>query len=442
MLPKSISGFSKLSKLERIQWIRDHFVEIEPSPGRDFEAFWLHDAPMQKVIDAFSENTISNFILPYGVAPNFLIDGEMYCVPMVIEESSVVAAASSAAKYWLDRGGFKTTILGNIKVGQVHFVWNGPTSLLVKTFDSIKKRLIADSRPHMINMENRGGGLRKVELIDFTAEEPGLYQIRAHFDTRDSMGANFINTILENFAQSLETFMYESSLIPDSLRDVNILMSILSNNTPECLVRSEVSCPIDQLDKPSKREMTAELAEKFKLAVKVAHIDPFRATTHNKGIYNGIDAVILATGNDFRAVEAAGHSYAARSGQYRSLSHCEIEDGIFRFWIEVPLAIGTVGGLTSLHPLAKKTLEILGHPDAERLMSIVASVGLAQNFAAVKSLVTTGIQQGHMKMHIVNILNHLQATDDEIQKTCAFFNDKPVSFAAVRDYHEKIKAEA
>jgi hydroxymethylglutaryl-CoA reductase len=253
------------------------------------------------------------------------------------------------------------------------------------------------------------------------------------------MGANFINSVLENFASGLEEYFVESGLIPDELRDVDIIMSILSNYTPDCLVRSEVSCKIEDLGTFANGMMAEQLAEKFRTAVKIAHIDPYRGTTHNKGIFNGIDSVILATGNDFRATEAAGHAYAARDGQYRSLSYCEIKDGIFRFWLDVPLAIGTVGGLTSLHPLAKKSLDVLGNPSAEQLMRIIASVGLAQNFAAIRSLVTTGIQQGHMKMHLMNILNHLGASESECSDAVVFFEDKTVSFSGVRDFLSSIR---
>ena len=175
-------------------------------------------------------------------------------------------------------------------------------------------------------------------------------------------------------------------------------------------------------------------AEKFAKAIRIAQIDPYRATTHNKGIFNGIDAVVLATANDFRAIEACGHAYAARDGRYRSLSNCTIEDGIFKFWMDLPLAVGTVGGLTRLHPIARLSLEMLGQPSAEELMKIIAVTGLAQNFAAVRSLVTTGIQKGHMKMHLQNILNHLKATPEEQEKATTFFADKVVSFTAVRDY--------
>ena len=439
MQSKSISGFSKLNKQQKLSWLAKNYLLTEESDTTEFESFWLKDKNVQKVIDGFSENTVSNFIIPYGLAPNFLIDGEIFCVPMVIEESSVVAAASSAAKYWLDRGGFKTEILGTTKVGQVHFIWNGEKALIQLLFPQIKTALLEKAAAITENMVKRGGGVTNIELLDFTDNEPGLYQIRAHFETCDSMGANFINSILEHFATTLEDYFVDSLLVPDDSRDVNIIMSILSNYTPECVVRAEVSCPVKDLGTFANGMMAETLAEKFRMAVRIAHIDPYRATTHNKGIFNGIDSVILATGNDFRATEAAGHAYAARDGQYRSLSYCEIKDGIFRFWLDVPLAIGTVGGLTSLHPLARKSLDVLGNPSAEQLMRIIACVGLAQNFAAIRSLDTTGIQQGHMKMHLMNILNHLGASESECSDAVVFFEDKTVSFSGVRDFLNYIR---
>jgi hydroxymethylglutaryl-CoA reductase len=439
MNTKSISGFSKLGKKEKIEWLTSNYLTDNESNLSEFESYWLPDQNIQKVIDGFSENTVSNFIMPYGLAPNFLIDDKIYCVPMVIEESSVVAAASSAAKYWLDRGGFKTTILGTTKVGQVHFKWNGNASLIQSVFPDIKGYLMQNVGPLVENMAKRGGGITHIELIDFTSVEKDLYQLRANFETCDSMGANFINSVLENFAASLEQYFVDSPQIPDEYRDVDIIMSILSNYTPECVVRAEVSCNIQDLGTFANGMMAEQLAEKFRTAVQIAHIDPYRATTHNKGIFNGIDSVILATGNDFRATEAAGHAYAARNGQYRSLSYCEIKDGIFRFWLDIPLAIGTVGGLTSLHPLAKKSLEVLGNPSAEQLMRIIVSVGLAQNFAAVRSLITTGIQRGHMKMHLMNILNHLLATEDECAQAVVYFEDKTVSFSGVRDFLNSLR---
>ena len=438
---RAVSGFSKLSKLEKLQWLSDNFDSQNGDLAQICTSFYTKDEPLQKVFDGFSENTVSNFIMPYGLAPNFLIDGEIFCVPMVIEESSVVAAAASAAKYWMERGGFKTTILGTTKVGQVHFKWFGDTNKLNSLFPEIKVYLTENAVHITENMERRGGGILKIELLDFTHAEEGLYQLLVHFETCDSMGANFINSVLENFASSLEAFFVNYPTMDDKDRDLHIIMSILSNYTPECVVRSEVSCKIEELGTFANGIVAEQLAEKFRTAVKIAHIDPYRATTHNKGIFNGIDAVILATGNDFRATEAAGHTYAAKDGQYRSLSYCEINDGIFRFWLDVPLAIGTVGGLTSLHPLAKKTLDILGNPSAEKLMRIIASVGLAQNFAALRSLVTTGIQQGHMKMHMMNILNHLQASELECKEAMLYFNDKTVSFSAVREFLDRYRVK-
>ncbi len=436
---KAVSGFSKFSKEEKLDWLTSNYMSEITDTKETFSYFWLQDDTTQKIIDGFSENTISNFILPYGLAPNFLIDGEIYCVPMVIEESSVIAAAAAASKYWMDRGGFKTTILGTTKIGQVHFKWHGDHTVIKSIYTKIESFLLGSAAPIIENMQKRGGGITNTELLDFTAAESGLYQIRVHFETCDSMGANFINSVLENFANSLERFFVDSPDVPDEERDIDIIMSILSNYTPECVVRAEVSCPVKDLGTFANGMLAEQLADKFRTAVKIAHIDPYRATTHNKGIFNGIDAVILATGNDFRACEAAGHTYAARDGQYKSLSYCEVKDGIFRFWLDVPLAIGTVGGLTSLHPLAKKSLEILGNPSAEKLMRIVASVGLAQNFAAIRSLVTTGIQQGHMKMHLMNILNHLNATEDESFRVISHFEDKTVSYAGVRDYLSELR---
>ena len=426
-MEKRIAGFSRLTKEEKIAWVTQHFLD-QPEEGKaDLCSFWHPNQDLQKVLDGFSENTISNYPLPFGVAPNFLINGKDYLVPMVIEESSVVAAASSAAKFWQDRGGFKAQILGTTKLGQVHFSWSGNIEKLRAVFEVLKEQLLAEAGHLTQNMEKRGGGVQQIELLDFSDLEPGYYQLRVSFETCNSMGANFINSVLESFADSLKSFVETHPGFSDEERDLDIIMSILSNYTPQCLVRAWVECPLEDLNEIA-------FAEKFAKAIRIARIDPYRAVTHNKGIFNGIDAVVLATANDFRAIEACGHAYAARDGQYRSLSNCSIENGIFKFWLDIPLAVGTVGGLTKLHPLARLSLEILGNPSAEELMQIIAVTGLAQNFAAIRSLVTTGIQHGHMKMHLTNMLNHLGATDEEMASAGIFFADKAVSFTAVREY--------
>ena len=226
------------------------------------------------------------------------------------------------------------------------------------------------------------------------------------------MGANFINSCLEKIADIFKN------------DDIQIVMSILSNYVPECLVRAEVSCHIDDFFDENPRFY----AKKFVQAVQIAEVEPYRSVTHNKGIMNGIDAVVLATGNDFRAIAAGIHAYASRDGHYRSLTHAKIEGDVFHFWIEIPLALGTVGGLTKLHPLAKLSLEMLHQPSAGELIQVVAVAGLAQNFAALKALTTTGIQEGHMKMHMNNILNQLEATVHEKNILVDQFKGKTVSY--------------
>ena len=227
--------------------------------------------------------------------------------------------------------------------------------------------------------------------------------------------------------------------LTDDERELQIVMAILSNYTPNCRVRSYVECPIEDLNDQSLGMSAQEFAEKFARAIRISKIDVTRATTNNKGIFNGIDAVVVATGNDYRAVEACGHAYAARDGQYRGLSDAQIIDGKFRFSLEIPLAIGTVGGLTSLHPAARLSLDMLGRPDANELMKIVATIGLAQNFGAVRSLVTSGIQKGHMKMHLMNILNHLEASDVERESAKKYFENEVISFRAVREFISQLR---
>ena len=439
MKEKTISGFSKLSKRGKIKWIVENFFKDPENVMRELKSYWLKNEEQQKIFDGFSENTISNFYLPFGVAPNFVINGKTYCVPMVIEESSVVAAASAAAKFWMKRGGFHAKIINTEKIGQVHFKWKGDFEKLLSLLPRLKKSLIEQSSDITANMEKRGGGVKDIELINFSNKEEDLYQLRVSFDTCDSMGANFINSVLERFAVCLTSFFQEEDSFDQSEKEVDIIMSILSNYTPQCLVEAWVECPISALGEFSEDIDAQVFAKKFKSAIDIAHIDPYRATTHNKGIFNGVDAVVLATGNDFRAVEACGHAYAAKDGQYKSLSHCSIENNVFRFWLEIPLALGTIGGLTSLHPIAKRSLELLENPDAEDLMKIVACLGLAQNFAAIRSLITTGIQQGHMKMHLSNILNQLEASEEEMNSIRKEYADKVVSVTAVKKSLEKIR---
>ena len=437
MSNKIVKGFSKLSKEAKIEWITNEYLNGDDQYIKFLKSYWHNEPKIQKVHDEFIENTISNFYIPFGVAPNFLINGEVYCIPMAIEESSVVAAASKNASFWMERGGFNSKVVSTTKIGHVHFAWYGNFQVLKSFINSIKHKFFEESKEVTKNMEERGGGILDIEVINRSDLEPNYYQLQAKFETCDAMGANFINSLLEKFSKILERELLQSDLTKKEKKIV-IIMCILSNYTPECIVRCEVNCSVDDLsDDPSVNSF--EFAKKFQQAIHVANIEPYRATTHNKGIFNGIDAVVIATGNDFRAVEACGHTYASKSGQYKSLTNVEIKDGKFKFWIDLPIAVGTVGGLTSLHPMVKFSHQLLGNPNAEKLMEIIAAAGLAQNFGALRSLVTTGIQKGHMKMHLLNILNQLGANKEEIEKIKEYFKDKVVEHSAVVNFFNKIR---
>ena len=432
-MSKKIDGFSKLSKTEKINWITQmHFEDVQKA--KEIISTYNHSNEMvQKIHDEFIENSIANFYFPMGVAPNFLINGKQYTLPMAIEESSVVAAASMSAKFWASRGGFKAQILGTKKIGQVHFLFKGKTELLQSFFKEKKQILIDSTSSLTANMRQRGGGIFNIELNDKSDLIEDYYQLHLTFETIDSMGANFINSCLEKIATTLQTQAEEHKPFLNERLSIEVIMSILSNYVPECLVQAEVRCHVNKLEVTD--EMSGmQFAQKFIQALEIAQKEPYRAVTHNKGIMNGIDSVVIATGNDFRAVEAGIHAYAARKGVYSSLSHAFLERDEFVFQLKLPLSLGTVGGLTQLHPMVKWSMELLGNPNAKNLMEIVAVAGLAQNFAALRSLITSGIQKGHMKMHLLNILNQQDATVDQKKKAMQFFNGRTVTYSAVSDF--------
>jgi hydroxymethylglutaryl-CoA reductase len=425
-----VTGFSKLSKSQKIDWLVSHHLDDSATARQTLIQYWNEDQKLQDLHDGFSENTVTNYFFPFGLAPNFLIDQELVTIPMAIEESSVVAAASKAAKFWLDRGGFKTQIKGTLKSGQVHLMYHGLGSEMDAFYAFAKAELLESLEQINASMKKRGGGIQELSLVDKTKSLEGYYQLHATFETRDAMGANFINTTLEQLATTLRQkateFQGFSSDVPE------VIMSILSNYVPDCLVNVSVSCKIEEIG-TINGVTGAEFARKFVRAVDIATVEPYRAVTHNKGIMNGIDAVVIATGNDFRAVEAGVHAFASRDGQYRSLTRARIENDSFIFEADFPLALGTVGGLTSLHPLSKLAIQILGNPTAEHLMKVTAVAGLAQNFAALHSLVTTGIQTGHMKMHLVNMLEQIGANDSEKESLRKEYSDKTPSFSSLRE---------
>ena len=430
-------GFSKLTKSEKIDWVIENFFNSSNDDLEILKQYWSEDDELQKIHDEFSENTLTNFFIPLGIAPNFLIDNKNYTIPMAIEESSVVAAACKSAKFWSKRGGFKTEIINIIKTGQVHFKFNGNKNKLYEFFENSKSKILNDCNEISKNMLARGGGILNINLIDKTSEISDYYQLSSDFNTVDSMGANFINSCLEQFAKSFETEFLESKLF-DEDENLEIVMSILSNYVPQCLVKAEVRCKLNEL-KNGDVEEPIKFARKFIDAIEIAKNDISRAVTHNKGIMNGIDAVVIATGNDFRSVEACAHAYAAKEGKYSSLTHAKIEKDEFIYWIEIPLAIGTVGGITNLHPLVKWCLKLLKNPNGKDLMRIIAVAGLAQNFAAIRSLITSGIQLGHMKMHLINILNTLSANKTEKEILINYFKKNKVSFRSAETALKKLR---
>lgn len=430
-MPKKIIGFSKLSRVEKIDWLNKNILDDSHQVKLILDKYLNSNKDIQAIHDSFSENSISNFYLPYSVSPNFLINDKIYTVPLVTEESSVVAALSYAAKFWFDKGGFKTEVKSFTKKGQIHFSFDGDKNILEEFIKINEKEILKSTDIIAKNMKKRGGGISSIQLIDKTDELKNYFQLSVDFNTSDSMGANFINSCLESMSKKIKELSDE--YFKKNNYGINIIMSILSNYTPDCIVESYAECDINDLVDIANIE-PKEFAEKMKYAFDIAKIDISRAVTHNKGIMNGIDAILIATGNDFRAVEAGIHAYASSNSKYQSLSECSISGNKFRLSLKIPLSVGTVGGITDLHPLVKLSLQILDNPSSKDLMCIIASVGLAQNFAAVRSLITSGIQEGHMKMHLINLLIKNNASEEQIRKAKTYFLNKEINSSSVKQF--------
>ncbi|MFV0376982.1 MAG: hydroxymethylglutaryl-CoA reductase [Mangrovibacterium sp.] len=427
---KPIHGFSKLSKDEKTAWLMAQ-LGLDAATVDFLAGFEAKNENIQAIIAELSENQLSNFHFPFSIAPNFLVNGQYRVFPFVSEESSVVAALAKAAVFWAKRGGFKAEVLGTEKKGQLHFSWTGDPEKLQEIFPEIEKALRAEAASITQKMEQRGGGITSIQLNYLPEILPDYYQLDAAFETSDAMGANFINSCLEQFGKSLKNWFASKTDWPQAEQDAEIIMAILSNFVPDSRVRVWVECPVEELSEDGDREVARVFAEKFVQAVHISRKDVSRAVTHNKGIFNGIDALALATGNDFRAIEAGGHAFAARKGKYTGLSEATIENGQFRFSMELSLAVGVVGGVTALHPMARLALQILEKPSAAELMKYLAVAGLASNWSAVRALVTTGIQKGHMKMHLNNMLNSLQASDEQKAGARLYFEKRELSFSEV-----------
>ncbi|MDH6363798.1 hydroxymethylglutaryl-CoA reductase [Enterococcus sp. PF1-24] len=344
------------------------------------------------------ENQVGQVEIPLGVAPNFLINQQNYFVPMATEEASVIAAASNGAKLVANSGGFTATQQKRLMRGQIVFQQVKDFAKIQKIVAQQQAELLQQAQASYPSIVKRGGGVRQITLRQLADDFASLDVL---VDTQDAMGANIINTILEGLAQYLQNLLPEETL----------LFSILSNLPTEAL--TTVTCKIPTELLATKQLSGLVVAEKIAAASTYAQLDPYRAATHNKGIMNGIDAVVLATGNDTRAIAAGCHAFAAIDGQYRSLATWQVIDQHLVGSLTLPLAVGTVGGATKMLPKAQIALHLLKNPDANQLAAISAAVGLAQNLAALKALVTEGIQKGHMNLHMRSLAISAGASSPE-----------------------------
>lgn len=356
----------------------------------------------EEIANSLIENVIGQGTLPVGLLPEINVDGKSYVVPMMVEEPSVVAAASYGAKLVNQTGGFKVIASERLMIGQIVFDSVTNTAVLEEQLQQLEvqmKRIADEVYPSIIE---RGGGFRKIEIDTFPNE--GLVSLKIYVDTKDAMGANMLNTILEGITAYLK----------NELEHVDILMSILSNHATASVVKVQGEISVDALSKGGRDGK--DVAKRMERASVLAQVDIHRAATHNKGVMNGIHAVVLATGNDTRGAEATAHAYASKDGQYRGLAtwHYNEEKQVLVGTIEVPMTLATVGGGTKVLPIAKASLELMNVDSAQELGHVVAAVGLAQNFAACRALVSEGIQQGHMSLQYKSLAIVVGAQGEEI----------------------------
>lgn len=388
-------GFSKKTLAERLE----HLEKNELISSENLDRLKSNELLSLETANQMTENLIGTFSLPFSLAPDFQIDGAIFNVPMVTEEPSVVAAASFAAKIIKRSGGFKTQVHSRKMIGQVALYDVPNKSAAKKAIIEHTDQLITlanDAHPSIVK---RGGGARELSID----EKDDFLIVYLTVDTQEAMGANMVNTMMEALVPSLEELSGGKSL-----------MAILSNYATESLVTAE--CQVDLRYLSRNKDEAKELARKFHLASKLAQEDVYRASTHNKGIFNGIDAVVMATGNDWRAIEAGANTYACKDGQYRGLATWIFDEDaqVLRGQLTLPMPIATRGGSIGLNPTVKIAHDMLGYPDARQLARIIVSVGLAQNFAAVKALTSTGIQAGHMKLQAKSLALLSGAKDKEV----------------------------
>ncbi|MFC6463577.1 hydroxymethylglutaryl-CoA reductase, degradative [Marinilactibacillus sp. GCM10026970] len=377
------------------------------------------------------ENHIGNYSLPLGVSTNFVIDDKEVLVPMAIEEPSVIAAASFAAKIIGSAGGFTTAVTDRLMIGQVTLKNVEHIENAIFEIEKAEQTILERANEAHPSIVKRGGGAKSLEtrVLKADPEEgtPAFLVVHLHIDTQEAMGANIVNTMMEGIAPYIE-----------ELTGGKALLRILSNYATECLATATCTIPAHKLK--TGTYSGEDVRDRIIEAAQVAWADPYRAVTHNKGIMNGVDAVVIASGNDWRAIEAGSHAYAARSRQYRALSKWHANDqGDLVGTLTLPLAVGTVGGSISIHPGAKLARKILMDPDAKRLESILVSVGLAQNFAAVRALVTDGIQKGHMGLHARSLAISAGAKGPQVEKVAEQLKQAPhMNLQTARDFLKEL----
>lgn len=393
-----LPGFYKLSIEERV----DAVAQWANLSAEDKQVFSASLDATQA--DWMIENAVGVFGLPLGIAANFLINGKDYLIPMAVEEPSVLAAVSHAAKLVRAGGGFETESTDPVMIGQIQILDIPDMYHAITAINSNKDRLMAEADACSQSIVKRGGGARDIEIRPFPVTPVGpMLVVHLLYDTRDAMGANAINTAVETIAPTIE-----------ELTQGRVNLRILSNLTDRRTTTARCIVPSKALDRADIDG--TEVARLIEEANAFALVDPYRATTHNKGIMNGIDSVCIATGNDWRAVESGAHAYATKNGQYQALTNWQVnEDGDLFGEITLPMAIGTVGGATKVHPTAKLAMKILDVESAVELAGVITAVGLAQNLAAIKALATTGIQKGHMRLHARQVAIAAGARDDLVQ---------------------------
>lgn len=402
-------NFRHLSRKEKLQQLVDKKWLSE----EQFDILLNHPLIDEEVANSLIENVIAQGALPVGLLPNIIVDEKSYVVPMMVEEPSVVAAASYGAKLVNQTGGFKTVSSERIMIGQIVFDGVEDTEKLSADIKALEKQIHKIADEAYPSIKARGGGYQSIAIDTFPEQQ--LLSLKVFVDTKDAMGANMLNTILESITAYLKNEFPQS----------DILMSILSNHATASVVKVQGEIDVDDLTRGDRSG--EEVAKRMERASILAQVDIHRAATHNKGVMNGIHAVVLATGNDTRGAEASAHAYASRDGQYRGIAKWRYDQERQRLigTIEVPMTLAIVGGGTKVLPIAKASLELLNVDTAQELGHVVAAVGLAQNFAACRALVSEGIQQGHMSLQYKSLAIVVGAKGDEITLVAEALKKEP-----------------